>query len=100
MLLLLLIPLGSGFATGRELQRYQGAPVLAELTIKNTQLEANAENWHQVAEHYRFYLDKMCYDNKQAKADIEELTAALRTLKAERDVYYDALHEYLNLPIN
>lgn len=56
------------------------------------------KEYREESEYYKFWLDKMTCENEQAKADIEALTEACTRLEDERDVYYKALHECLNMP--
>jgi len=83
---------------GAYLQQAKDTQVMAALQLQAKQANNLAKEWQDMAWFYKFYLDRMTYDNQQAKIDIERLTEACAQLQAERDVYYKALHECLNLP--
>jgi len=94
-----LVGMGIGVAIGGSPVDCSAPDTAADIDYLEAQLvEANryAADWQGVAGHYKFYLDKMTHDNKQAKTDIERLLKACEELQAERDIYYKALHECLN----
>ena len=89
---LILLAVGNmaiGIQIGQHLQYAADAEVLKE-TMNY------AEDWKGVAEHYEFWLDKLTEENKQAKADIDNLLEACEDLREEKDVIYEALHRELN----
>ena len=89
LILLAVANMAIGIQIGKQLQYAADAEVLKE-TMNY------AEGWKGMAEHYEFWLDKLTEENKQAKADIDNLLEACEDLQQERDVYYREIHRLLN----
>ena len=98
MLILVPVLIASSMFLGAYLQQAVDVQTITTLQLQVERANNLVEEWQGMAWYYKFYLDKMTYDNQQAKVDIERLLEACARLQAERDVYYKALHECLNLP--
>jgi len=94
--ILALLMFGGGVFAGIDIQYCKDALKLAELEFQVDEWERYSRGWEDVADHYKFHLDRLCHDNEQAKDDIERLLDACDNLTRERDIYYAEVHRLLN----
>lgn len=85
-----------GVFAGIDIERSRDAVVIGMLEQRLAGMMLYAGDIKGTADHYKFYLDKMCYDNEQAKADIERLLEACDNITRERDIYYNEIYRMLN----
>ncbi len=95
---LALIMFAGGVFAGIDIQRCKDAVAIGTLEQRLADMTLYAGEIKGTADHYKFYLDKMCYDNEKAKANIERLLEACDNITRERDIYYNEIHKLLNPP--